>query len=654
MRLMPSEVAGRLLHLAAGAAMMVLLGTVLPCRAQQVTATLSGTVRDTTGAMVPQAALAATNVGTGVAVKTTSDPAGNYIFPSLPPATYTLSAEKGGFNTTVISGITLSVYQKATIDVVLQVGQVLQTVEVKGAAPIVSTTSASVGTLIGEQQTNDLPLNLRRTSELALLVPGVVNTSGNSLTSANGNGSGFNQTSFSSVGSTSASNLVLIDGMLNRALNNGGFALDLAPEMVKEFKIQDNVYDAAYGITAGAVMNMVTPSGTNQFHGSAWNYLRNQKLDARNYFALDNTNPYTGADIPGSARPEYIRNQFGFAAGGPIRKDKTFIFGSYEGLRNIQGETGTSAIPTADEEAGNFSSFLTGQTMNLCGAGGPANLNFDSGQLFYPASEYLVTCPTGSASAGSAVLAGQPITGNMITTLDPFAQKVLPGFPTPNAPGIVNFINQTPYRERDDTVLVRVDETLSPKDQLFVHYVLGNSNIFFPGNFDPFNNYQHYRGQNAVLGWTHTFSGNLLADARVGISRGFQDRECSECPHPPGTLAGFGIQGVSATSPQTEIDPEVTFSNFATWGDGAFNPDVLPDMLEKYEGSLTKIHGRHTFVTGVDMNFFQLLGYEDPAQLNGLVAFNGQYSSLAGEIPNVSTISDLADLEWDIRPPEPI
>ena len=645
MRLMPSEVAGRLLHLAAGAAMMVLLGTVLPCRAQQVTATLSGTVRDTTGAMVPQAALAATNVGTGVAVKTTSDPAGNYIFPSLPPATYTLSAEKGGFNTTVISGITLSVYQKATIDVVLQVGQVLQTVEVKGAAPIVSTTSASVGTLIGEQQTNDLPLNLRRTSELALLVPGVVNTSGNSLTSANGNGSGFNQTSFSSVGSTSASNLVLIDGMLNRALNNGGFALDLAPEMVKEFKIQDNVYDAAYGITAGAVMNMVTPSGTNQFHGSAWNYLRNQKLDARNYFALDNTNPYTGADIPGSARPEYIRNQFGFAAGGPIRKDKTFIFGSYEGLRNIQGETGTSAVPTADEEAGNFSSFLTGQTMNLCGAGGPANLNFDSGQLFYPASEYLVTCPTGSASAGSAVLAGQPITGNMITTLDPFAQKVLPGFPTPNAPGIVNFINQTPYRERDDTVLVRVDETLSPKDQLFVHYVLGNSNIFFPGNFDPFNNYQHYRGQNAVLGWTHTFSGNLLADARVGISRGFQDRECSECPHPPGTLAGFGIQGVSATSPQTEIDPEVTFSNFATWGDGAFNPDVLPDMLEKYEGSLTKIHGRHTFVTGVDMNFFQLLGYEDPAQLNGLVAFNGQYSSLAGEIPNVSTISDLADLE---------
>ena len=348
------------------------------------------------------------------------------------------------------------------MDVVLRVGQVRQTVEVKGGPPLVNTSSASIGTLIGERETVDLPLNARRTSELALLVPGIVNTSGNSLTSANGNGSGFNQTSFSAVGSTSASNLVLIDGMLNRALNNGGFALDLAPEMVEEFKIQNNVYDAAYGITAGSVMNMVTPSGTNRLHGSTWDYLRNQKLDARNFFALNDVNPSTGAEIPGSARPEFIRNQFGFAVGGPIRKDKTFIFGSYEGLRLAQGQTGTSVVPTADEKAGDFSSFLTGQTVNLCGGGGPANLIFDSGQLFEPASEFQLTCPPGSDLAGSTVLAGQPIPGNMIVNIDPFAQRVLPGFPAPNAPGIVNFINRKPYREQDDTVVVRVDETLSP------------------------------------------------------------------------------------------------------------------------------------------------------------------------------------------------
>ncbi len=623
---------------------LVLLVPGLPCVGQQVNATLGGTVRDASGAVVPQATLTAKNENTGVAVSTVSDGLGNYIFPSLAPATYTLVAEKSGFNTTVISGIALGVYQKSTMDVELRVGEVRQRVEVKGGAPLVSTSSASIGTLIGAQQTVDLPLNLRRTSELALLVPGIVNTSGNSLTSANGNGSGFNQTSFSAVGSTSASNLILIDGMLNRALNNGGFALDLAPEMVEEFKIQNNVYDAAYGITAGSVMNMVTASGTNQLHGSAWNYLRNQKLDARNFFALNDVNPSTGEDIPGSARPEFIRNQFGFAAGGPIRKDKTFIFGSYEGLRLAQGQTGTSVVPTADEKAGNFSSFLTGQTINLCGASGPANLNFDSGQLFDPASEFQVTCPAGSDLAGSTVLAGQPIPGNMIANIDSFAQEVLPGFPAPNAPGIVNFINRKPYREQDDTFVVRVDETLSPKDQLFFHYVFGNSNIFFPGDFDPFNNFQHYRGQNAVLGWTHTFSPTLLSEARVGIARGFQNRECAECPHPPGTLAGYGIVGVSAPSPQTEIVPRVEFSNFAQVGDGSFNPDILPDMLEKYEGSLTKIHGRHTIVAGADLNFYQLLGYQDPAELNGDIQFNGQYSSLAGEIPDVGAISDLADL----------
>ena len=169
---------------------LVLLAPILPCAGQQVNATLTGAVRDSSGAVVPEAALTAKNESTGVVATTVSDELGNYVFPSLPPATYTLSAEKTGFSTTVISGITLSVYQKSTMDVVLRVGQVRQTFEVKGEAPLVSTSSASIGTLIGEQQTVDLPLNLRRTSELALLVPGIVNTSGNSLTSANGNGSG--------------------------------------------------------------------------------------------------------------------------------------------------------------------------------------------------------------------------------------------------------------------------------------------------------------------------------------------------------------------------------------------------------------------------------------------------------------------------------
>ena len=636
---------GLVKSLGGGLLVLLILAAGVPGRAQQVTSTLSGTVSDTSGAAVPQVALTATNVSTQIATRTTSDEAGRYIFPSLPPGNYTLSSEKSGFQTTVLSGITLTVYQKATVDMVLQVGRVAQAVEVKGAAPLLSTTSASIGTVIEERAMVDLPLNLRRTSALALLVPAVSDTSGNSLTSANGNGSGFNTHSFSAAGGASSSNLVLVDGMLNRALNNGGFALDLPPEMVKEFNIQNNVYDASYGVAAGSVMNTVTQSGTNQFHGSAWDYLRNQKLDARNFFALNQTTP-TGQEIPGSARPAYIRNQFGVAVGGPIRKEKTFFFVRYEGLRFIQGQSSPSLVPTAAERAGDFSSYLTGQTANLCGTGGPANMNFDTGQLFDPASEYSFTCPTGQL-AGSTVLAGQPIPGNMINAMNSFAQKILPSFPAPNYPIIsgFNYLNDTPYRESDNTGLVRVDETFSPKNQLFGRYLIGRSNEFYPGAFNPFNNNQYYQGQNIVLGWTHTFGPDLLNEARVGYARGYLDRECSECPHPPGTLASFGIQNVHASSPQTEIAPQVALVNFAQWGDGGYNPDIVPDAIEMVEDTLTKIHGRHSLSMGGAFYFYQLLGYEDPAQLNGYFNYTGQYSSLAGQIPNVSTVADLADLE---------
>ena len=572
MSLMPKEMVGRHLHLAAAVTILVLLGMVSPCNAQQVTATLSGTVRDASGAVVPQAALTATNVSTGVAVQTVSDSAGNYIFPSLAPAAYTLSAERSGFSTTMISGITLAVYQKATVDVVLKVGQALQTIDVKGAAPIVSTTSASIGTLINEQQTSDLPLNLRRTSQLALLVPGVVNTSGNSLTSASGNGSGFNQTSFSSVGSTSASNLVLIDGMLNRALNNGGFALDLAPEMVKEFKIQNNVYDAAYGTTAGAVMNMVTSSGTNQFHGSAWDYLRNQVLDARNFFALDNTNPITGAEIPGSARPEYIRNQFGFAAGGRFGKIRPSFLAATKDCATRKVRTSLSTVPTADEAAGNFSSFLTGQTINLCGAGGPANLNFDSGQLFAPATESLVTCPAGSALAGSSVLAGQPSLAMSLPALIHLPRRfwrlsrrrIIPA----------RLISSTPRLIASGTTPFWCGLTKLFRRKINCSPIISSATptIFYPGDFDPFNGDQHYRGQNAVLGWTHVFSPTLLSDARVGVSRGYQNRKCAECPWPAGNLASFGIQGVSATSPKRRSLLRSRLTTLARWGTAAMIP----------------------------------------------------------------------------------
>jgi len=615
----------------------IILVCSFPSSGQEVTARLAGTIKDAAGGVVPQAALNATNVNTGLATRTTSDSAGDYVFPALAPGDYTLTVEKAGFSTAAISGISLTVNQKASVDVVLQVGQVTQSVKVEGAAPLVDSTSASLGTVVDQQPILDLPLNLRRPTMLALVVPGTIDTSGRSLTSANGNGSGFNDNSYSGAGGRSTGNLILIDGMISRALNNGGFALQPVPEMVKEFKIENNTYDAAFGLASGTTMNLITESGSNGFHGSAWEYLRNRDLDARNFFA--------------ASRPEFIRNQFGGAMGGPIRKNKTFFFGSYEGLRLTQGQTGTSVVPTADQKAGNFSTFLTGQTANLCASSGsaaPANLNFDTGQLFDPASERLFTCPANPANPGagtSTVLVGTPIPGNQITNIDPVAQKVLALFPAPNRAGIPNYVNQTPLRRPDNQFDARIDEVLSDKDRLFGRYLFGNTNQLFPGNFNPFNNYQHFRGQNLVGGWTHIFSPTLINDVRIGYQRDFLDLDCQGCPRQPGLLAGFGIQNLQAPTRQLEQYPAFGFSNFAGVGDGGYFPDILPDRIEKFEDTITKIVGKHTIVAGGDFNFWQTPGVEDPKQVNGSISFSGQFSSLAGEIPGVSTISDLADLE---------
>lgn len=517
--------------------LLLVLGLlVLPqlSHAQIVTATLYGSVADPSGAAIPAATIMATNVATGIETKTTADAAGNYIFPSLPPANYSIAVEKAGFKTTVISGVTLLVDQKARVDVQLRVGQVNTSVEVSGAAPLVETSTASVGTVVGEQEVVDLPLNLRRITTLATLVPGTVDAHGMGYAASATGGSPFSEATYSAGGGRDSSNTLLIDGMESRAWSTGGFALELPPDAVQEFKIQTNIYSAAFGKTAGSTMNLVTKSGANELHGDVYEFLRNDKLDARNFFATNQTNPLTGAEIPGSPRPEFRRNQFGFTLGGPIRKNKTFFFGYYDALRETKGLSLTNQVPTDAQKAGDFSDVLTGQTTNLCGADGPANLNFDSGRLFDPATEYRFTCPSRSASAGSTILAGNPIPGNKITTLDPVALKVLAAFPEPNRPGFPNYVNQTPRRRSDNQFGGRIDHTVSEKDQFFARYMFAQSNITDPStgytSLPGFGDSTFFRGQNVSTAWIHTFGPHLLNEARVGFPRNNPVENCQECP----------------------------------------------------------------------------------------------------------------------------
>ncbi|PYV87052.1 MAG: hypothetical protein DMG05_18305, partial [Acidobacteria bacterium] len=288
---------------------------------QTVTASLSGIVTDPTGAAIPEASITAINVDTGTPAKTISGPGGNYIFPALSPGTYNLTVEKTGFKSSVLSGIKLLVDQKATLDIQLEVGEITTKVEVSAAAPLVESTTASVGTVIGNVEAVELPLNLRRFGALATLVPGT--TTDNGGFASQSFGSPFSETSYSANGARSASNNIIIDGSDSRNLTFGGFAVQPTPDAVQEFKIQTNIYSAAFGRAAGSTINLITKSGTNEIHGTVYEFLRNDNLDARNFFATD--------------KPEFRRNQYGFALGGPIRKNKTFVFGNYEALRQSKG-----------------------------------------------------------------------------------------------------------------------------------------------------------------------------------------------------------------------------------------------------------------------------------------------------------------------------
>ncbi len=610
-----------------------------PGWSQATTGSIVGTVTDPTHAVLPQAEITVINSSTGVPSTTTSDASGHYEFLSLPAGTYTETVVHSGFGKTTLSGVSLSLYQQLTQNFELKVGAETQSVSVEATPTLVDTTNASLGTVVGQAQILSMPLNLREVGSLALLVPGTVNTTGRSLATGAANGSGFNDIGYSGSGGGSGGNVLLIDGMISRALNNSSFALDPPPEMVQEFKIQNNVYDASFGLASGTVMNLITNSGTNGVHGSAWEYARNGVMDATGYFAL--------------TRPNLSRNQFGGSIGGPFVKNKIFYFGSYEGLRLTQGIVSASVVPTASEKTGDFSSFLTGTTANLCtasGAAAPANLKFDTGQLFDPASEANFTCPADpqNPSAGTtSIVVGNPIPGNRLTALDPVAQKVLALFPNPNRQGVVNYTNETPQKQQNDQFDVRVDASLSKVNTLFVRYLVGNSNILFPGALPAFNGYQHFLGQNLVGGWTRVLGPSAINDVRIGYQRDNLTYACSGCPRPPGTLAGFEIAGLLNPLPQFNEYPNILLNNFPLWGDGfpGYFPVTAPDAIEQFEDTFTKVAGRHTLTLGANVDFWQTKGVTDPLQANGRFVFNGQYSSLAGEISGVNPISDLADLE---------
>jgi hypothetical protein len=493
----------------------LLLAAVSPILAQ-TSASLSGTVNDASGAVVSAADITIKNVDTGAVRNTTTDAAGRYQVSSLPVGQYEIHGVKTGFTEEVRSGVNLVVGQSATVDLTLRVGQSSQTVTVNEDAPLVSVTTSDISGLVGGQQIRDLPLNGRSYDELMTLNPGVVNFTWEK-TGGIGVSNSTNGNNFATSGNRPQQNLYLLNGVefTGAAENNmqpGGTSQELlGVDAVAEFNLLRDSYGAEYGKRPGAQVVIVTRGGGNELHGSVYEFLRNNDMDARNFFD------------PNSA-PGFQRNQYGVALGGPVKKDKTFLFANFEGLNQHLHQTGVDSVPDNNMRAG-----------------------------YLPCA--LVT----------PVPAACPSTGIVFVGVSPLI-NAWPA-PTPGAPdfgGVAEAFNTPLQTIRDDFGTMRLDHIVSKKDWLSAIYTIDDSADFTPTNFNAYDSdVATLREQVASLNETHVFSPTVLNAATLGYSRaGYfftgEPTPGSQAASLPGFLTGdpigaLVVGGSAASNPASTL-----------------------------------------------------------------------------------------------------
>ncbi len=494
--------------------------------AQLYTSTVSGLVTDPTGAVIPNTQAKLVDEAKGFSFTAVSDSTGRYLFRNVPPGSYMLSVGAQGFQAQERTGVKVDINQNVTVNFSLQVGATSQTVEITTAAPVLSTQDAVTGQIVDRRFINDLPLVSRTVTDLVMLTPGVteVDTTCPLCTANN----------FISNGTRNATADILMDGVTTTNFEqNSGILYPLytpSVDAVEEFVVQESNFSAEYGFTGATVVNMIIRSGTNQFHGSAYDFLRNQVLDANNFFN-------NAASIP---IPALKKNDFGGTIGGPIKHDKTFFFFDYDGTRQDTLSTFAAGVPSAAERTGNFGELCTyaGGTFSpngMCSA--PA------GQLWDPYTGVY------SASAGGPVRSGYIPFDNLITymspgaglparpgnLIDPIANKMMQYFPLPNlgTPGTTNYNQYTNWQGSaaaygvSNQFDIKVDQRFNDRDLLAVRY----SRAWSPGPHspscygnvaDPCDGGPAPSDANLVaINHTHTFTPTLLLTLSYGLARSY-------------------------------------------------------------------------------------------------------------------------------------
>ena len=541
---------------------LLFFGLVFLLAGQQPTAQVTGLITDASGAAVPGAAIDITNINTGQTLGTVSNESGNYVFPVVSPGRYTMTVHKEGFDAVTRTGLELTVGQIARFDSTLRVGTSKQTIQVSSATPPLEASTASIGQVIETKPIEELPLNGRNFLQLAKLAPGVFNPKPGDRTAAGGG--------FVANGVRSQLNNFLLDGIDNNEKivdqqNSSPVVIQPSVDALQEFTVETNNFSAEYGYSAGAVVNATIKSGTNQVHGDAFEFVRNDVFDARNFFLS-----------PSSKKPPLRQNQFGGTLGGPLIRNKLFLFGSWERTRTDVGTTQVLTVPTQAMKSGDFTGLA---------------------KIYDPNS----TAPNPS---GAGYVRTQ-FPGNIIpaSQINPTAAKLLALEPLPNLPGTVNnFVVSPTGTTRIDRVDTRTDYHLSDHDQIFGRFSYSPSTIINPGPFAPplvgstfFQTANHTSTANgAAIGETHIFSPTIVNEFRLGYNRIHDDLT----PFTKDFVASeFGIPGIPEVPGVTGL-PQFTISGFAGLGEATFLPNDKISETGIIEDHVSWTAGKHSLSVG--------------------------------------------------------
>ena len=580
-----------------GLFMLALLSASLT--AQSTTGTIVGSVTDPSGAVIPGVDLTVTDLGTNITVKGSTDAHGDYVVTELAIGTYSVTFEAKGFKKYVDSGVKVDVQDRVRVNASLQIGQAADTIEVQSAAPLLETDTSSLGQVVDSQRIVDLPLNGRFFTRLAVLTAGTVPTPSGARDENTGG--------FSANGVRPYQNNFILDGVDNNSLSEdlvsqASFVVGPPPDAIAEFRVETNAMSAEYGRSGGAVLNVNIKSGTNQLHGTAYEFLRNSAMDAKNYYD------------PGSTSiPAFKQNQFGVSGGGPViipklynGRNRTFFFADFQGTRIRSSETFLATVPPLAWRNGDFSGFQA---------------------IFDPKSTVV-------NSDGSVTR--QPYPNNKIppAEFDSVAKRLIDLFPAPNVPGSVgpagvgnNYLSNPSSPDDTNQFDIRIDHKISDSDSIFGRISYSDRNLIPPGAIPPPLDAASFSSGNflnnarsAVISETHIFTPRIVNELRLGYNRNRSER--LQFNSDKNLSALYGIPGIPFTTNNGGL-PSFSIGDLTSFGSSQYQPTVEIQNVYQLVDSLSWIQGRHSLKFGAELKPRVEFSILQPPVPRGYFSFNG-------------------------------